>query len=137
MTLWDPYKVRRMIDETWGDDFGMNWDDNELDMYEEEGKFVIKLKAPGFDDKNVDITIDANSVTIMGKAEKEEEEEDKKRKYYKKELVTKSFTRTVNLPRRVIAENAKANFKSGILVIELPKSEDEMPKKINIKADSK
>ena len=83
MTLWDPYKVRRMIDETWGDDFGMNWDDNELDMYEEEGKFVIKLKAPGFDDKNVDITIDANSVTIMGKAEKEEEEEDKKRISYK------------------------------------------------------
>lgn len=136
MTVWDPFKMQRrsMFDLVDGD-FGLDWDDTQLDMYEEEDKFVVKVKAPGFDSKNVDISIESNSVTITGKSEVSEEEENKEKKYYKREIRTQSFTRTVNLPRKVESEKVNASFKHGILTIELPKAQEELPKKITIKPE--
>ncbi|MBD3280458.1 Hsp20 family protein [Candidatus Dojkabacteria bacterium] len=132
MSVWDPFTVARRM-QSWDDLFdGAEWDDNELDMYEEEDKVVVQLKAPGFDDKNVDITVEGNSVTITGNVEKKEEEEDKKKKYYRKEIAQRSFTRTVSLPSKVVPEEAKAEFKNGILNLELPKAEESKPKKVNI-----
>lgn len=132
MTLWDPYTLaRRMRDlDEWD---MMEWDNTELDMYEEEDRVVVNLKAPGFDDKNVDITVEDNTVTITGNAEIQEENEDKKKKYYRKEITQKSFTRTVSLPSKVVAEGANAKFKNGILHLSLPKAEESKPKKVDIK----
>ncbi|MBN1331812.1 Hsp20/alpha crystallin family protein [Candidatus Dojkabacteria bacterium] len=133
MTVWDPFSMARRM-QSWDEMFDLSeWDDTELDMFEEEDKVVIQLKAPGFDDKNVDITVEDNSVTITGNAESKEEEEDKKKKYYRKEISQRSFTRTVSLPSKVLAEQAKAEFKNGILHLELPKAEESKPKKVSIK----
>lgn len=134
MTAWDPFTIaRRMRERDWEDDWGLaDWDDTELDMYEEEDQIILKLKAPGFDDKNVDITIEDNSLTITGNAETEEEEKSKNKKYYRKEITQRSFTRTVSLPAKVIAEKSDAKFKNGILHITLPKAEESKPKKVSI-----
>jgi len=135
MTLWEPFRTARRMQD-WGEWLDMEeWDNTELDMYEEDDGVIVKLKTPGFDDKNVDITVEDNSVTITGKAEKTEEEEDKKKKYYRKEISQKSFTRTVSLPSKVLAEQANAEFKNGILTLALPKAEESKPKKIMIKAE--
>ena len=131
MTVFDPFAMaRRMRD--WDDFDIVDWDDTEIDMYEEDDKVVVKLKAPGFNEKNVDITVEDNSLTITGTAE--EEKEDKNKKYYRKEITHRSFTRTVSLPTKVVADQAKAEFKNGILEIELPKAEESKPKKVQIKA---
>ena len=123
MSVWDPFAVARRM-QSWDDLFETpEWDDTELDMYEEDDKVVLQLKAPGFDDKNVDITV------------QKEEQEDKKKKYYKKEISQRSFTRTVSLPSKVMPEEAKAEFKNGILHLELPKAEESKPKKVNIKVN--
>ncbi len=134
MTVFDPFAMaRRMRD--WDDFDIVDWDDTELDMYEEQDKVVVRLKAPGFSEKDVDITVEDNALTITGTAE--QKEEDKNKKYYRKEIVQRSFTRTVSLPSKVVAEKAKAEFKNGILEIELPKAEESKPKKVEIKASSK
>ncbi len=135
MTVWDPFAVaRRMRDiDDWNDMF--EYDETELDMYEEEDKVVVKLKAPGFDDKNVNITVEDNTVTITGSAETKEEEEDKAKKYYKKEITQRSFTRTVSLPSKVLVDKANAEFKNGILQLTLPKAEESKPKKVEIKVN--
>lgn len=134
MTVWDPFTISRRLREF--DNWDMlEWDETELDMYEEEDKIVVKLKAPGFDEKNVDITIEDNSLTITGSAEVREEEENKKKKYYKKEITQKSFIRTVSLPSRVVAEKANASFKNGILEVSLPKAEESKPKKVSIRVE--
>jgi len=133
MTLWDPLTVaRRMRD--FDENFDIfEWDDTQLDMYEEDDHVMVNLKAPGFDEKNVEITVQDNSVTITGNAETKEEEQDKKKKYYRKEISQKSFTRTVSLPSKVIADQAEAEFKNGILHLRLPKAEEAKPKKVTIK----
>lgn len=133
MTVWDPFRAPRRL-QNLNDFFDVaEWDDTELDLYEEEDQVVVQLKAPGFDEKNVDITVEDNSVTITGNSEKTEEEEDKKKKYYRKEISQKSFTRTVSLPSKVLADKATAEFKKGILHLHLPKAEESKPKKVNIK----
>lgn len=132
----DPLTMLNRMHNSLMDDefFNVNWDDTQLDMYEEENKIVVQLKAPGFDEKNIEISVEGNNLTVTGNAEIREEEEDKKKKYYRKEIRTQSFTRSVSLPSRVKAEEAEAEFKNGILHLSLPKAEEALPKKIMINA---
>lgn len=126
---------RRPFWDMMDDEMFVDWDDTQMDMYEKDDHFVINLKAPGFDAKNVDISVEGNIVTITGKAEAKEEEKDESKKYYKKEIRTQSFTRSVSLPRKIDADKIQASFKNGILDIKLPKATEEMPKKISIKPE--
>jgi HSP20 family protein len=130
----DPITMMNRINGALSDENFFDWDDTQLDMYEEEDKVIVKLKAPGFDEKNVEISVEDNTLTITGQAELEEEESDKSRKYYKREIRSQSFTRSVALPTGVVAEEAEANFKNGILHITMPKAEESKPKKISVKA---
>jgi HSP20 family protein len=122
----------------WGDD---DWDivefpENEMDMYEENDTIVIKVKAPDFKEDNIDITIEDSTVIVTGKMEEKDEEKDKKRKYYRKEFKSQSFTRKVDLPTRVKADQADATFKNGVLTLKLPKAEEAKPKTIKVKTKS-
>ncbi len=117
------------INEDWG---WFDYPGNELDMYEEDDNLVINLKAPGFKEDEVDITIESGTVTITGKAEKRKEEEDKDRKYFRREIQAKSFTRRVDLPFAVDAKEAEADFEDGVLRLTLPKSEEAKPKSVKI-----
>jgi len=128
--------LSRMQNNLFDEDFfNFNWDDTRIDMYEEEdNKVVVKLMAPGFNQDNIDISVEGNNLTITGKSELKEEEGDNKRKYYRKEIRTQSFTRTISLPSKVKAEDAVAEFKEGILILTMPKAEEAMPKKISISA---
>lgn len=134
LTIWNPWQMMRRFPE-WPDE---DWDmaditDNQIDMYEEGDSVVVKIKAPGFKDSDIDISYEDGRLCITGKMEKEEEEKDKKRKYYRKEIRSQSFTRTIDLPVRVKAENAEAKFDNGVLKLILPKAEESKPKKITIK----
>lgn len=104
----------------------------EMEMYEDEENVVIKLKAAGFEPEQIDISIEGKVLTITGKIEMEKEEEDKKRKYYYKEMRNESFSRSISLPTSVKSESIKAEMKSGILKVTLPKAEEAKPKKISI-----
>lgn len=104
----------------------------EMEMYEDEENVVIKLKAAGFEPEQIDISIEGKVLTITGKIEMEKEEEDKKRKYYYKEMRNESFSRSISLPTSVKSEAIKAEMKSGILKVTLPKAEEAKPKKISI-----
>ena len=117
----------------WDDEWDIaDYPETEMDVYEENDNVIIKLKAPGFEEKNMDITIEDGVLTITGKSEKKEEDEDKDRKYYRKEISSQSFTRRVDLPVRVKAEKAEAVFKNGVLKLTLPKAEEAKPKSIKI-----
>jgi len=135
LSVWNPWRVlpkmRDFMDEDWDI---IEYPENELDMYEEGENVVIKLKAPGFNEDNIDITIEDGTVCITGKVEEEEEEKDKKKKYYRKEFKSQSFTRRVDLPVRVKSDKADADYDNGVLTLTLPKAEEAKPKAIKIKA---
>jgi HSP20 family protein len=135
LSVWNPWRMfPRMSDDDWDI---VEFPENEIDMYEEGDNVVIKVKAPGFKEDNIDITIEDGTVVITGKIEEKEEEEDKKKKYYRKEFKSQSFTRRVDLPVRVKADKAEADYDDGILTLTLPKAEEAKPKAVKVRAKKK
>ena len=109
-------------------------DSVEVEMYDDDENVIVKIKAPGFEKEDFDISVEDNVLTVSGSVEEEKKEEDKKKKYYYRELRQESFSRSVTLPVRIVSEKANAEYKKGILTVSLPKSEEIKPKKITVKS---
>jgi HSP20 family protein len=90
--------------------------------------------VPGIDEKDIDIRVENNTLTVHGerKIEKEEKEEN----YRRVERQYGSFTRTFTLPPTVDTENVSANYEKGVLKIDLPKKAEAKPKQIKVKVGS-
>ncbi|UCD58800.1 MAG: Hsp20/alpha crystallin family protein, partial [Candidatus Hydrogenedentota bacterium] len=103
-----------------------------VDVVEHDDKMVVKAELPGMTEKDVDISVEENVLTIKG--EKKTEEEKKEKSYHRLERSYGMFQRSFILPTWVTPDKAKASFKDGVLEIELPKSEEVKPKQVKIKA---
>jgi len=90
-----------------------------VDILDFETEIVVKAELPGVDKKDLDISVNEDSVTI--KASTRQEKKTEKTDYYLSEISQGVFSRTVGLPASVDGGNAKAALKDGILEIKLPK----------------
>jgi HSP20 family protein len=142
LTRWEPFRefstlqdrMNRLFRETQG-----NHQDESLtsssfapavDVYEDEHNVTLKIEVPGIDEKDIDVRIENNTLTVHGerKIEKEEKEEN----YRRVERQYGSFTRTFNLPPIVDAEKVQAEYDKGVLKITLPKKAEAKPKQIKV-----
>ncbi|MBN1664610.1 MAG: Hsp20/alpha crystallin family protein [Deltaproteobacteria bacterium] len=105
-----------------------------IDIKENDNEILIKAELPGMDEKDVEINLLEDRLTIKG--EKKEEKENKSGDYYHMESSYGSFNRVIALPERVDTKKAEAVYKNGVLTITLPKTEEAKVKgtKIPIKA---
>ena len=101
-----------------------------VDVYETDKEVVIKAELPGVKKENVEVSVRDNSLHIRG--EKKEEKEEKTETYHRVERVYGKFERVIPLPVDVKVEEAKAEFKDGILEVRIPKAEGAKEKKIEI-----
>src|SRR4029077_16278687 len=101
-----------------------------VDVYEDEHKVSLKVEVPGIDEKDIDVRVENNSLTVHGerKIEKEEKEEN----YRRVERQYGSFTRNFTLPTTVDTENVSADYDKGVLKISLPKKAEAKPKQIKV-----
>src|ERR1700726_5296036 len=86
-----------------------------VDIYEDEHTITLKLDVPGIEEKDIDVRIERNTLTVHGerKIEKEEKEEN----YRRVEGQYGSLTRTFTLPQTVDTENVPAPYEKGVLKI--------------------
>ena len=105
-----------------------------VDIYEDEHTITLKMEVPGIDEKDIDVRIENNTLTVHGerKIEKEEKEEN----YRRVERQYGSFTRTFTLPQTVDSERVSANYDKGVLKISLPKKAEAKPKQIKVNIGS-
>ncbi|MDI9570758.1 MAG: Hsp20/alpha crystallin family protein [Pseudomonadota bacterium] len=105
-----------------------------LDIRENDKEITIKAELPGMDEKDVELLLTDNALTIKG--EKKEEKEEQGKDYCHMECIYGSFQRVVPLPEGIDMKKAEAEFKKGILSITLPKTDiaKVKGKKIEIKA---
>jgi HSP20 family protein len=105
-----------------------------VDVYEDEHKVTLKIEVPGIDEKDIDVRVENNTLTVHGerKIEKEEKEEN----YRRVERQYGSFTRTFTLPQTVDTENVSATYDKGVLKITLPKKAEAKPKQIKVNIGS-
>ncbi|HIJ59516.1 MAG TPA: Hsp20/alpha crystallin family protein [Nitrospirae bacterium] len=106
-----------------------------VDVLETERDIKISAELPGMDEKDIDVSIHKESVTIKG--EKKIEKEDKGKDYYRMERSYGSFSRTIPLHLDVNIDKAEAKFSKGLLTISIPKTDKAIKevKKIAIKTE--
>lgn len=106
-----------------------------VDVNETDNEIKISAELPGMDEKDIDVSLQSNMLTIKG--EKKEEKEDKGKDFYRMERSYGSFSRSIQLPVEVETDKVDAKFKKGVLSITLPKTARAVAetKKIAIKAE--
>ena len=91
-----------------------------VDVTETENEITVSAELPGVDQKDIEVEIDNESLTIKG--EKKEEKEEKGKGYYRAERSYGSFRRTIPLPCAIDVNKVTASHKKGVLSITLPKA---------------
>jgi HSP20 family protein len=105
-----------------------------VDIYEDEHTIAVKMEVPGIDEKDIDVRIENNTLTVHGerKIEKEEKEEN----FRRVERQYGSFTRSFTLPSSVDTGQVSANYDKGVLKISLAKKAEAKPKQIKVNVGS-
>jgi len=101
-----------------------------IDLTETKSNLILRAEIPGVDPKDLEIDIADKILTIKGEARQEIIEEEENR--HRTERRYGSFSRSIQLPCRVILDDIKASFKNGILKITMPKCAPETARRIKI-----
>lgn len=100
------------------------------DIVENKDGFMVTAELPGLTKEDIKVTVQNNILNISG--EKKKELESKNDTFHKLERSYGSFSRTFELPAVVDSSRISAEFKDGVLKVELPKIEEAKPKEIAI-----
>jgi HSP20 family protein len=146
LTRWDPFRelhslqnrMSRLFEEQYG-----GGQETALtgafvppvDIYEDQHGIQLKLEVPGIDEKDLDIKVENNVLTISG--ERKFEKEQKEENFHRIERRYGSFTRSFTLPQTVDTDNITADYNSGVLNIRLSKREEAKPKQIKVSIGQK
>ena len=102
-----------------------------VNVYEYDDKVGIVAEIPGLDKKQLEVSVEEGVLTIAG--DKHSAFENEGAKVLRRELKQSSFKRQFELGDLLDGENISANFKDGILSVDVPKVEPEKPKKLTVK----
>lgn len=95
----------------------------EVDVRDGEAEFVVVADLPGFEKEDIDLSITERALTISASRETETETDSDADggEYLRRERRHESMRRTFRLPGDVMAEDAAASYKNGVLTVTLPK----------------
>jgi HSP20 family protein len=144
LVKWNPFNemmdLRNRMNRVFGDSFLPAFEGREdlslshwnpaVDIYEDDNAIVITAELPGIDKDHITIDVKGRVLTLKG--ERNSENEVKEENFYRRERVYGKFERAFTLPAGIDPESVKADFKDGVLKIDLPKPEEEKPKQITI-----
>ncbi len=146
LTRWDPFRefstLQDRMNRLFQDSFGQGRDEAlstssfapAVDVYEDEHKITLKVEVPGIDEKDIDIRVENNTLTVHG--ERKFEKEEKEENYRRVERQYGSFTRSFTLPNTVDGDNITADYDRGVLKIQLAKKAEAKPKQIKVNVGS-
>jgi HSP20 family protein len=101
-----------------------------VDIYEDENSLSLRLEIPGMKQDELDIRLENHTLTVRG--ERKFEKEEKEENFHRIERRYGSFSRSFTLPNTVDTDKVNADYKDGILSIELAKRAETKPKQIKI-----
>ena len=140
---WDPFRDLNVLQDRMNrlfEDAGRGLRNDEpasttmwspaVDIFETEGEIVVMAELPGVDQKDIQLHLENNVLTIRG--ERRFEKEAKEDNYHRIERSYGGFSRSFSIPVTVDEEKIHADYKDGVLKIALPKKEQAKPKQIQI-----
>ena len=141
ITRWDPFREVVALQNRMNSLFGNMNNENEsplttasfvpaVDVYEDEKKVVLKLEVPGIAEKDLDVSVENNTLTVKG--ERKFAAEEKEENFHRIERRYGSFYRAFTLPTTVDTESIDAKYDAGVLKLELKKKPEAQPKQIKV-----
>jgi HSP20 family protein len=146
LTRWDPFRefttLQDRMNRLFQQSFGEGREESlttgafapAVDVYEDEHNVTLKIEIPGIDEKDLDIRVENNTLTVHG--ERKFEKEEKEENYRRIERQYGSFTRSFTLPNTVDPDSIHANYEKGVLKIRLAKKAEAKPKQIKVNVGS-
>ena len=124
VTRWNPYRelnslqsrMNRLFDAQFGgrdESLTTGAFVPPVDVYEDEHSIQLKLEVPGIAEKDLDIRVENNTLTVSG--ERKFESDEKEENFHRVERRYGSFTRSFSLPTTVNTEDIKADYEQGVL----------------------
>jgi len=101
-----------------------------VDIYEDGQKVVVKLDVPGIAQKDLDVRVENQTLTVKGSRKFEAEE--KKENFRRIGRRYGSFVRSFTVPQTVDTESVTANYDAGVLTVSLAKKAEAKPKQVKI-----
>jgi len=101
-----------------------------VDIYETENELVVNADLPGIDEKDLDIQVENDMLSIRG--ERKFDQKVTEDQYLRIERTYGSFSRSFGLPNTVNKEAVKAHYRNGVLTVELPKRAESKPKQVKV-----
>lgn len=101
-----------------------------VDIYETENEVVVKADLPDVQEKDIDVRVENNTLTIRG--ERKFESEVHRENYLRVERAYGTFTRSFSLPNTVSTETIRAEYQNGVLSVHMPKREESKPRQVKI-----
>ena len=129
---WDPF--RQLAPYLTGEEQPARFKPD-FEIKETKEGFVFKADVPGIKEKDIEITMTGNRLTISGK--REEDKEENTDTYYARECSYGGFTRTFTLPGGTDDHHIRAELNQGVLMLLLPKRPDQQPSRIEVKVTDK
>ena len=141
ITRWDPFRdlvtlqdrMNRLFQDATRGNEEMTLTGNfvpPVDIYEDEQNITLKLEVPGIDEKDIDVRVENNVLTVQG--ERKFEKEEKEENFHRIERRYGTFFRSFTLPSTVDTEHVEANYENGLLKIRLAKRAEAKPKQIKV-----
>ena len=138
---WDPFRnlstLQEQVNRLFEGNFSRSGDHSTLtawapsvDVYETENELVIKADLPEVAEKDIDVRVENNMLTIRGERKFEERVEEEN--YLRMERSYGSFSRSFSLPNTVDTQAIKAEYTDGVLTVTLPKRAESKPKQVKI-----
>jgi HSP20 family protein len=128
-------RLQRQLERTLGEDSAdsasVSWIP-QVDIHEEDERFLVVADVPGVDGKHIEITAEKGVLTIKG--ERSSEKKSSKDGYQRVERAAGSFLRRFTLPETADAEAIKATHVNGVLEVSIPKRPTEQPRRISVQA---
>jgi HSP20 family protein len=145
VTRWDPFREMTNLQSTLNRILSPEGNQNDelmtsgtfippVDIYEDEHSFKLQVEVPGLSEKDIDIRLENNTLTLRG--ERKFESEQKEENFRRVERRYGSFVRSFTLPNSVDAENVSAQYENGVLNIQLAKKAEAKPKQIKVNIGS-
>ena len=139
MTRWDTYsglsglqeQVSRLFESSFsrrGDNSAITTWAPAVDIFETENELVVKADLPDVNEKDIDVRVENNMLTVRG--ERKFEEKTEKENYLRVERTYGTFSRSFSLPNTVNNEAIRADYKNGVLTVTLPKRAESRPKQV-------
>ena len=132
---WDPFRdmvtLREKMNRLFEDVFTGRGEDKELaastwapavDIYETENELIMTAEVPGIEEKDIEIKIEDNTLSLRG--ERKFEKETKEENYHRIERSYGSFYRAFTLPNSIDPDRIQAEHENGVLKISMPKRQE-------------